>query len=380
MGDVRYVTLESTSRDSAVGDPIVLRRKTATQLVFLPTVVNNPANPRASIRGTFVYQRKNHGGEWQDFEHLDLTRLKAGEWVKLELKSQEVLDLLDGVIPLYKLHEEFGVPYGRKEFVLAEKDSVGLIEAIVRDEDALQEVLRRTDLSAVLECIRKLARLGNLQEVSERLGTLDIDSLEQLSAAAGIATLRKVQAIWEENEDNPDEEFWQQTLHDYSWVISQIFASPVVILGQKVYVGGKSLENQGGKVADFIYQKTLTGNVVLIEIKTPQTTLVGHKYRNGVYSIDQSLTGTINQVLFYKDEFLKNFFSLWARDGRTDSVVNPKCVVIAGSLQNDLSNAEKMASFEAFRRELRDVELITFDELFNKVGVLLKLLMSGDTK
>ena len=65
---------------------------------------------------------------------------------------------------------------------------------------------------------------------------------------AGVSSL----AIWETNKDNDDEEFWQTTLSQNSFVFSQIFSFPVVVLGGKVYVGGKGIDNRGGNLLDFL--------------------------------------------------------------------------------------------------------------------------------
>src|SRR5580658_3502578 len=50
--------IRSTSRSSAGCNPIVLREGDQVRLVFLPTLVENPGNPKASVDGQFVYQRK----------------------------------------------------------------------------------------------------------------------------------------------------------------------------------------------------------------------------------------------------------------------------------------------------------------------------------
>lgn len=48
-----------------------------------------------------------------------------------------------------------------------------------------------------------------------------------------------------------------------------------------------------------------------------------------------------------------------------------KCVVIAGST---LTEPVKRRSFEVFRNSCKDVEVVTFDELLNKLKLLHKYL------
>ncbi len=38
----------------------------------------------ASVKGTFVFQRKGHLDAWEDSESVSLSKLKKGEGVKLE--------------------------------------------------------------------------------------------------------------------------------------------------------------------------------------------------------------------------------------------------------------------------------------------------------
>jgi len=47
--------------------------------------------------------------------------------------------------------------------------------------------------------------------------------------------------IWDAQRKNSDEEFWQLTFNENSYVLSQVFAIPMVFLKDKAYVGGMKL-------------------------------------------------------------------------------------------------------------------------------------------
>ncbi len=47
---------------------------------------------------------------------------------------------------------------------------------------------------------------------------------------------------WDSNKENSDEGFWQITLKENAFAISQIFSVPVMIIQDKAYVGGMTLE------------------------------------------------------------------------------------------------------------------------------------------
>jgi hypothetical protein len=90
----RRVTTESVAADAAETDPIILRESDARRLVFKPMIVDKTEAP---VRGFFVWQRKRKAEEWEDITGESLTSLKAGEGFSLELHSDEVTALLQGI-------------------------------------------------------------------------------------------------------------------------------------------------------------------------------------------------------------------------------------------------------------------------------------------
>ena len=52
---------------------------------------------------------------------------------------------------------------------------------------------------------------------------------------------------------------------------------------------------------------------------------------------------------------------------------NPRCIVIIGNAEKELSSVSKRRSFELFRANLKDVEIVTYDELFKKAETLATL-------
>lgn len=187
-------------------------------------------------------------------------------------------------------------------------------------------------------------------------------------------SLRDVLRIWHSNQNNDDEEFWQQTFTDHPLILSQAFAVPIVILKSKAYVGGKGIENSQGKVTDFLVANRLSGNAALVEIKTPKSKLVGASYRAGVYAISSELSGAVVQVSAQRDTFLKDYHQVAHNSGVQFTAFSPHSLIIAGSLQEGLTDAYRRQSFELFRQGLRDVQIVTFDELFAKIENLLRSL------
>ncbi|WP_175987193.1 Shedu anti-phage system protein SduA domain-containing protein [Bacillus sp. Marseille-Q1617] len=368
------ITTTSTSLDTAQGQDIILRETTTTRLLFRPMISNNAHNSDASVKGWFVYQRKRLNGNWEDYKELDNNQLRADEWIKLEIKSEEMLKLMTELDVYYKIHREYGIQLGVRTYSKTELQLEKITE-MFREDSSLFDSLLEFDgnKSEILhKTIKWMGDTENSEEIVSRLLEIQEDELDHLNNVVGIANLKKLLAIWEGNSDNDNEEFWQRTFNENAWVLSQIFASPFLDFQQKAYVGGKTVENREGKIVDYIYQNDLSKEVALIEIKTPNTRLLSSEYRTGIFSVHSDLTGSVVQVLGYKEQITRDYAQLRYDYDRDFKVFNPQCVVIAGKL-GDLSK-NQLQSFELYRKEMKNVLVVTFDELFKKVQLLLDLL------
>lgn len=178
--------------------------------------------------------------------------------------------------------------------------------------------------------------------------------------------------ICDNNKKNYEEGFWQRIFADNSYVISQIFAVPMIFIREKAYVGGMNIDRKEAKFVAYIFSMESSREAILVEIKTPVTKLLGSKYR-GVYRPSAEITGAISQVLDYRTELTKNLKSITEGTQYDISLFNPRCVIIAGNSEIELKEETKRKSFELFRTSLKDVEIVTYDELFRKVEILANL-------
>lgn len=189
----------------------------------------------------------------------------------------------------------------------------------------------------------------------------------------GLADLEAAVDFWESAEKGKSEPFWQEALKKFSFVISQIFAVPTVVIDDQPYIGGKGLENTGGNVADFLVKNPLTGALGIVEIKKPSTELLGKKvYRGGIHAPLTELVGAVSQAIAYRDSLVKEYYQL-VKGTANDFPYDPLCVVIAGTTAQ-LDTPERRRSFELFRRGLKDVHIVTFDELFEQAKALVDLV------
>lgn len=187
----------------------------------------------------------------------------------------------------------------------------------------------------------------------------------------GLSGFFEVIEIWNNKKVNKSEIFWHKLLKKYSWLLSLIINEPVIIVEDEAYIGGKSIQNKKGNVIDFIYQNKLSENLALIEIKTPQTKIIGRAYRH-TFCLSNDLTGSINQILNYKDHFQKNYYSLNKTSELSFNLISPNSYLIIGN-QESLKKEEKEC-FELFRKNFNGVNIITFDELFEKAFFVLTMM------
>ena len=370
--------ITQTSSDSAVVEPVVLRPGEITRMVFKPQLVNNKQDENRPVKGHVLWQKRGKsdvGEAWLDESHVKLSTMTAGSGIKLELNTEELYLLTQAIRGLYGVYWKNGkrLPKNGEEFDLAEYSQVA---KTLDTLDTATQLIESAGHDGFVSLMKWIVAQQDSKKVIENLSKLDFADLTKINALAGIGILKQALATWAANKDNPDESFWQDTLTKYSFVFSQVFSSPVVVFGTKAYVGGKNLEGEGGKEPDFLLKNELTSHLLIVEIKTPATELLGKSpYRPpNVFAASREVSGSVVQVARYKDTFLRNYGNLRI-EAETEPfrLVDPKCLVVMGST-SQLDSEGKKESFEHFRRALRGTELLTFDELFKKVEILLTLL------
>lgn len=193
--------------------------------------------------------------------------------------------------------------------------------------------------------------------------------------------LRWLHSEWERNSTNHSESYWQELLLSRPFALAQLLSAPVVLHGERYFVGGIRAGGKHGKIADFLFRNQLTDAAAIVEIKTPTAQLLSKtEYRQDVYSVASEVSGAISQVLEQRAQFMKNMQALQAEletDVPRVEVVEPHCVVLVGST-TQLDSRAKKRCFETFRSELRTVRLVTFDELFARIRALTLLLGATD--
>jgi hypothetical protein len=177
--------------------------------------------------------------------------------------------------------------------------------------------------------------------------------------------------------ENHDEKFWQDLFQKNPELLFAIIPSAMQLIESQPYVGGKRIDNENGLISDFIFNAG-TSNVSMIEIKKPNTELLSTEtYRNNLYSPSKELSGGIVQLRKQKDQFTKKYDGILIESMKKNKYFksyDPKMYLIIGNT-NDFDEY-KNESFELFRNELKDIEIITYNELLNKLELIISTLNS----
>lgn len=372
------VRLRSTSPHTSEGDPVPLRETKTTRLAFCPIVVDNEANPDASVKGTLVHQRRASEDEsWQDVDTVPLSQLHAGEAVKFSLSTEETARLIDGLAAHRAAYRQHGVEPGIHEYDVEVVGLADLVDMLAENQAAIGLLAEEGGPEVVARLVSVAAENGLTEPLEAVIGTLGVQALAHLNAALRLAELHDALRLWEENKENGDEEFWQQGLKQRPWILSQVFSQPMVLVGDKVYVGGKDITNRHGRIADYLYKNALSANAAVVEIKTPAAELVSAaEYRQGLHAPGKDLGGGMSQVLDQRDSLMTYYRDLVGDDDLHFTAHMPECVLVVGCLEG--LSVDQRKSFEFARANSRDVEVVTFDELFERVRQMLELFEAAD--
>lgn len=154
---------------------------------------------------------------------------------------------------------------------------------------------------------------------------------------------------------------------------------------EQITTGANIFDGAGKRVDGLLRTKGFFGSLVFAEIKTPEKNLlVGRPYREpDTYRVGKEVTGGVAQVQKTAYKAVRNvnseFERLYAPDGSYTgidySTVKPIQILVIGNLDQLTSegeiNTEMLSSFELYRKSNTDVEIITFDELYERAKYII---------
>lgn len=334
----------------------MLASNSRTRIVFKPEIHKD------GVRGYIVRQRAGLSGNWMNANEVNFATIPPDCGVRIELDTEATGKLYEGLCRLHKL-QEHGIESGRREYVVAESESVVIVDDLRRAAN-----------------IRELLDQGYSEEIWKELSEQNPDLAARLAAAKiqldRTAAIRKFEASLTSHSD--DEGYWEHFFGSHPWMLQSAFSVAVFKLNDETYLGGKRAvgrQGKGGVATDFLFADETTKSFAVVEIKTPDARLVGGQYRgakreigyaNEVYAMHTDLSGGIVQVRNQVAVAVEDF-QLVLRRTYEDilNAVHPIGVLVIGSTAS-MSPRQK-DSFNQFRHALHSLTISTFDEVLSRL-------------
>jgi len=181
---------------------------------------------------------------------------------------------------------------------------------------------------------------------------------------------------------NSLERVWQVFFERNPWVfgygLTLLYLSPLDGKKLEQVTSGYSVHGHGKRIDALLKSKGIISTLCFAEIKTPETALIGRESRPGCWSPSRDLVDAITQLQGTISRAIQDIygkFKITDEEGYPTNedvfLYKPKAFLIIGELsefKNDQGIHEaQYRSFELFRKNINDIEILTFDELYERV-------------
>lgn len=181
-----------------------------------------------------------------------------------------------------------------------------------------------------------------------------------------------------------DEDVWQHFFESNKWVfgyaLNYLWLSSLDDRKLEQVVAGYTFNQSGKRVDALLKTRGIISSLCFVEIKTHNTNLLSQQstpYRPDCWAISPDIAGSVAQVQKTVKKAVKNIAGgtrLTDRNGNPTGeevfCYEPKAYLVVGSLGEFRTergfNEEKFSSFEYWRQDHKSIEVLTFDELFER--------------
>lgn len=188
---------------------------------------------------------------------------------------------------------------------------------------------------------------------------------------------------------NKKESLWQEFFEKNDWIfgygLNYIFTSSLDDKKLEQVVSGYSFNERGKRIDGLLKTKGLINLLCFAEIKHHETNLLEDRaYRPDCWSASKELSGAVAQVQKSVQKATQKIgeeIRIKDKDGNPTGelayMFQPKSFIVAGTL-NEFNtehgvNKEKLSSFELFRQNIVNPEIITFDELYERAKFIIEI-------
>ena len=187
-----------------------------------------------------------------------------------------------------------------------------------------------------------------------------------------------------------DEDVWQYFFEKNPWIfgygLNFSYNEPVNKDKLEQVIKGFDIKGKGKKIDALLKTRGIVNSICLVEIKKPETLLLKdlkNPYRPECWQLSDELNGGISQSQKNSQKTVENLGSKLeikkedgSPTGETIFSYLPKAYLIIGNLKQFETetgiNEDKYSSFELFRKNIINPEIITFDELFERAKFIVE--------
>ena len=184
-----------------------------------------------------------------------------------------------------------------------------------------------------------------------------------------------------------DEDLWQWFFEQNVWIFGYglqfIINTPLEGKKLEQVVQGYDIITKGKRVDAVLKTKGVINSLCFTEIKKHNTRLLKEQYRPACYPPSDELAGGVSQIQKTVQKSVENLTTKIEPvdtdgypTGEQIFLYKPKSFLVVGTLQEFVSsigiNQEKFSSFELYRRSLKDIEIITYDELLERAKYIVR--------
>ena len=352
------IKTKSLGKEYAEVQEITLDETPKTRTVFKPYIHSG------GVRGEIVRYKKDKATGLETVGSTNFNEIKVGEGIRIELNTKALGVLEEGLKKVKAVQIEKGVIYGTNEYKVVNSEDI-----VIDDRNKARVIKQLLEGNYAEDFWYQLEDMK--PDLSYKLAYSKIQE-ERIKALDTFACMMA--------DDSIKEKDWQDFFEENTWIFGYGLRYQIlrVLAGQPDY-GGRTYIGDGGQRGDFLtVTEAETKYTCLVEIKKPNTKLLQNRqYRNGAWGVSAELAGAVSQIQVNcaqwemdasrtdrNRELLKDFYT-----------IAPKGIVVIGST-SELNDYEKKNSFGRFRSEIRNPEIITYDELYERA----KFIVGGDTK
>lgn len=244
-------------------------------------------------------------------------------------------------------------------------NSTGRFVEVDSNHQEIMQLLEHADNTSLVLALQHV--------ISNRLTNDDINTILGRKDA-----LNEYQGMYGDP-DNFNELHWQRFFERNEWIFGYgLRYKYLSILQREAHLSHTDLNGSNDVIADFLMSDARFTKIV--ELKTPQANLfVNRQNRADSWRLSSELTDAVSQILAQKANWeIESQRDNYTASGEliSERTHDAECILIIGNLGsiegNEREKAIKRKTFELYRRNLKNIDIICYDELLERARFIVR--------